>query len=72
MKLFLLYLIAGCVMAIPAASEGNGDGDEAIPTPDDMEEEENGEVKSSQHQMTWKRKRMVKSFLIFSWKKCVI
>ena len=41
MKLFLLCLIAGCAMAIPAGRESDGDVyNKFIPTPDYMEEEE--------------------------------
>ena len=39
MKLFLLCLIAGCAMAIPAGRESDGDVyNKFIPTPDYMEE----------------------------------
>ena len=41
MKLFLLFLIAGCAMAIPAGRESDGDVyNKFIPTPAYMEEGE--------------------------------
>ena len=50
MKLFLLCLIAGCAMAIPAGRESGVDVyNKIIPTPGYMEEGENGFFMKQMH-----------------------